>query len=347
LNNVNQGQWCPYCANIKLCNNNDCDICFDKSFASHPANEYWNTNNPLQPRQVFKSSGNKYFFDCEECHHIFQASLLNVNNGKWCSFCANKILCDNDNCQICFNKSFASHIKSKFWNIDNTVFSRQVFKHDNHKYSFDCNVCFHIFKIGLNNANSGQWCNFCANKILCDNDNCQFCFNKSFASHVKSKYWSTDNKLIPRQVFKHSGNKHFFDCDVCNHTFIASLNNVNNNGTWCPKCVRKTELMIYNFLLPMYKNVIKEARFDWCLKKRFDFVILDLNLIIELDGNGHFEQVSNWGSPEITCENDIYKMKCAYDNGFSMIRIQQDFVYEKKLNWQGMLNKYIKLYKVI
>ena len=38
-------------------------------------------------------------------------------------------------------------------------------------------------------------------------------------------------------------------------------------------------------------------------------------------------------------------MKCAYNNGYSIIRIQQKFVYKNKLDWRSMLNSYIKLYK--
>jgi very-short-patch-repair endonuclease len=71
----------------------------------------------------------------------------------------------------------------------------------------------------------------------------------------------------------------------------------------------------------------------------------NLNLIIELDGGSHFQQVSNWQSHNTTRENDIYKMKCAYDNGFSIIRIQQEFVFKNKLDWKTMLNLYINTYE--
>ncbi len=45
----------------------------------------------------------------------------------------------------------------------------------------------------------------CNSKRLCTNEECQTCFENSFASHEKSKYWSEKN---PRQVFKSSGNKY-------------------------------------------------------------------------------------------------------------------------------------------
>ena len=33
---INRNLWCPYCSNHKLCKNNNCKKCFDKSFASNP-----------------------------------------------------------------------------------------------------------------------------------------------------------------------------------------------------------------------------------------------------------------------------------------------------------------------
>jgi len=40
------------------------------------------------PRQVFKSSHNKYIFDCDVCGHEFAITLTDVtNSGNWCSKC--------------------------------------------------------------------------------------------------------------------------------------------------------------------------------------------------------------------------------------------------------------------
>ena len=56
-------------------------------------------------------------------------------------------------------------------------------------------------------------------------------------------------------------------------------------------------------------------------------------IIIELDGLQHFEQVSNWSSPEETHLNDVYKMKCANENGYSVIRILQEDVFYDTYDW--------------
>ena len=47
----------------------------------------------------------------------------------------------------------------------------------------------------------------CSDKKLCDKEDCKKCFEKSFASHEKAKYWSNTNELKPNQVSKGSGKK--------------------------------------------------------------------------------------------------------------------------------------------
>lgn len=74
-------------------------------------------------------------------------------------------------------------------------------------------------------------------------------------------------------------------------------------------------------------------------------MIVEYNLIIELDGNQHFNQVSNWKSCEEVQNNDVYKMKKACENNYSMIRILQMDVYLNKHDWENRLKKSIVKYK--
>ena len=56
--------------------------------------------------------------------------------------------------------------------------------------------------------------------------NCKICFNKSFASNEKSKYWSEENKIKPINVFLQSNKKFIFNCDNCSHNFEGLLGNI-------------------------------------------------------------------------------------------------------------------------
>ena len=50
----------------------------------------------------------------------------------------------------------------------------------------------------------------CNSKRLCANEECQTCFEKSFASHEKSEFWSEKNGDVkPRQVFKSANKKYW------------------------------------------------------------------------------------------------------------------------------------------
>ena len=54
---------------------------------------------------------------------------------------------------------------------------------------------------------------------------------------------------------------------------------------------------------------------------------------MEQDGPQHFKQIGDWLSPELTRINDIYKMKCANENGYSMIRLLQKFIWNDRYDW--------------
>ena len=73
----------------------------------------------------------------------------------------------------------------------------------------------------------------------------------------------------------------------------------------------------------------------------FDFCLEDLKIIIEVDGDQHFRQVSNWRTPEDQHDRDIYKQERAQENGFSVIRILQMDVFEDRYDWQTRLKNTI------
>jgi DNA-directed RNA polymerase subunit RPC12/RpoP len=129
----------------KLCRNESCTICLEKSFASHPRAKFWcQEKNVVDPRQVFKKSKKKYWFKCGECNHVFEARLDNISNDHWCPYCSGKILCEDNTCETCYEKSFASHPKAKYWCQEkNIVNPRQLFKCSNKKYWFKCGECNH------------------------------------------------------------------------------------------------------------------------------------------------------------------------------------------------------------
>lgn len=237
LSNVSNGHWCPYCAKYrgKLCDDRSCEMCFNKSFASHRkagCADGWD------PRMEPKSGHKQLSFKCDKCPHTFVTELYHVSSSeaKWCPYCAHKELCRDRSCQMCFENSFASNPKGGCavgWD------PRMVPKRSAKKLSFKCDKCPHTFVMRLGHVSSSeaQWCPYCAHKELCDDRSCQMCFDNSFASHLRAGCaagWD------PRMVFKHSDKKLRFKCERCYEHFHVTLRGLHESRkVWHNNCKGK------------------------------------------------------------------------------------------------------------
>ena len=73
----------------------------------------------------------------------------------------------------------------------------------------------------------------------------------------------------------------------------------------------------------------------------FDFGLMDKKILIELDGEQHFSQISNWNSPESVQEKDIEKIYYSIKQGYSIIHIYQDEVWNDRYDWKSVLKNAI------
>ncbi|AQM73423.1 endonuclease [Noumeavirus] len=332
----------------KLCGKEECKPCFKRSFASVEKSKYlkeWQES----PLLMAKNSNKKYWFECKKCKHSFETRLDSVSNGSFCPFCSNKQLCFSSECKTCFEKSFASSDKVEFWNVEkNKQSPREVFMNSNKKFWFECKRCKHSFESILSNVSNGSFCPFCSNKQLCGSNNCELCFEKSFASSDKAEFWSVEkNKQNPREVFAGSDKKFWFKCEK-KHKFSSALNHV-SRGRWCPKCKNKTEAKLLSFLEEHFEVSTHQFKVLWCknLEKNtflpFDFCVS--KTIIELDGVQHYKQIMNWKSPEEQQKSDRYKEEQAIKNGYSVLRILQEDVWKDRIDWKKLLLEHIKDYE--
>jgi len=348
LKNVNSGQWCNYCNSDGLCDEDDCLFCYQKSFASHPMAESWSIHNVIQPRQILRRSDKKCWFKCVDCKHTFSSALYSINKDKYCPFCTSQQLCNQDDCKICYEKSCASHEISKAWSSNNEVQPRQVFLQSNKKVKFNCLICYHIYENTPNHYyyRDGS-CPYCANKYLCEQEDCKSCFQKSFASHPQIQCWSTKNTDLPRKLFKGSETTCIFDCDLCHSEFKSKLYNV-LTGYWCPYCKKKTEAKVHTFLKSQDSEWTTQLRFPWCRFSNtenimpFDFGSISKKILIEVDGAQHFTQISNWNTPESVQVKDIEKIHYSMKEGFSIIHISQTDIWNNTYDWKKVLQTAIE-----
>ena len=69
----------------------------------------------------------------------------------------------------------------------------------------------------------------------------------------------------------------------------------------------------------------------------FDVMRKDYPILIELDGNQHFIQVSNWGTPEIVQKKDVEKIQKSIHNHYSIIHLPQEDVWHDRYDWRAAL----------
>jgi hypothetical protein len=206
----------------------ECITCFDRSFASSHRVQFWiiHLNNNISPRNVFKGSKEKYWFNCGK--HVFKCALSSITyDGAWCPYlcCGTKYgkLCSSENCIICYNASFMSSNKVQYWDytLNDNISPRNVYKSSSKKYWFNCGS--HKFEVTLANITNGQWCPYaCCCKItskLCDSNECKVCLDASFESSEKKNYWviELNNGIVPRNIPKSTDRKFWFNCG--NHLF--------------------------------------------------------------------------------------------------------------------------------
>lgn len=288
---------------INLCENDDCELCFNRSFSSHyrVKRVHPNKNGDTNFRYVCRNSNKKYWFVCPECNHDFDKKPNHIISESWCPYCASQKLCE-DECEQCYNKSFASVNKKEHWhpnkNFDengNLITPRDVFKHSNNTYWFICPYCNHDFDSGLDSITNGHWCPYCCYppKNLCE-DNCDQCFNKSFASIFREKDWhkTKNGTTTPREVFKSSNNVYWFKCPDCNHDFDSVLADI-TKGSWCPYCSAKK---------------LCEDECEQCYNKSFASV----NKNEYWHRNKNFDENGNLITPRDVFKNsaNIYWFKC-------------------------------------
>ena len=66
-------------------------------------------NGNITPRDIEKKSHKYFWFKCDVCPHDFKETIYNITfKNKWCGYCSGKKLCDDDDCDFCYNNSFAS-----------------------------------------------------------------------------------------------------------------------------------------------------------------------------------------------------------------------------------------------
>ena len=171
-----------------------------------------------------------------------------------------------------------------------------------------------------------------------------YCFKGKRPNGIPTvEYWHDDNPKKPHEVFMNSHRKYKFNCDACHHDFSSTLDHV-VNGRWCPTCKNKTEKLVLEFIQNLFskkdvKHQFKHEKVRNIRELPFDICILPHKIIIEVDGEQHFHNVSHFRSDALEqFERDCNKMKIIFEEGYSVIRIVQEDIWLPKTR-EEMLTK--------
>lgn len=177
-------------------------------------------------------------------------------------------------------------------------------------------------------------------------------------------YYKEQSQIKELEKFKKKGSKihknkydysksNYIDCKtntiiICpKHGEFLQCPNSHLNGSGCKRCINKSESKLYDWLtetFPEYE-ITHQYKPDWLKPKSFDFFISELNLVIELDGQQHFEQVRNWKSPEEHQKIDAFKMKLAHKNNLTIMRIPRLYIFNRLTILHERLDKIKKYIK--
>lgn len=200
---------------IKLCDIPTCQYCFDRSFASNTKSRYLIG---VDPRTIHKHSHKLMWFACP-CGHKFKSTTNIISRNVWCPYCCDPVqkFCDDDDCEMCLANSFASSEFAIYFDDSNKKTARQIALYSRVAYWFKCD-CGHKFKMSPIIISRGGWCPYCSigSHKLCDNDNCETCLAKSFASCEYAIYFDEKkNKVRARDIRRYAGDRYWFRCEDC------------------------------------------------------------------------------------------------------------------------------------
>ena len=289
-------------------------------------------NNPVYEYSEvnYISTHTKVKITCK-IHGMFEQCPSDHLSGKGCNKCA---IVNRAKKQTFTLEQFIERAKKK--HCDKFDYSRVDYKNSQTRVMIICKTCSCEFTQVPNSHLQGYGCDKCAHRI----------------NHENQKL--SEDEIIKRAKEVH-GDKYDYSninyvnsqmpidikCNKCNNIFQQLYTNHIIQKQGCPNCgCRITEKIFHKYLQSIFPSVIRQFKQKWCRGKhclRFDECISELKILFELDGNQHFKQIMNWKSPEENQITDRFKMKCANENGYSVIRIIQVDVLYDKYDWKKEL----------
>ena len=273
------------------------------------------------PIDLYESTHVKIKVQCD-CGNIFTASPNKLLSGRGCSICGRKKTTEASKCTTADFSKYVHDVTSGEYILEGTYVDYYT------KVDILHTTCGFRYSVRPSKFKHGNRCPDCARV---SNTRNRTHTHAMFMEKVKllklnedfiicGKYVNTDTLLS-------------IQCRKCDHKYDILPNNLTSNLTKCPVCTtilpRKSKkvMLIEKLLLEKQFNFKTEIRFEECRNIRplpFDFALLDINLLIEYDGEQHFKAINSVGGTSgqrKTAINDKIKNKFCINNEISLLRI--------------------------
>lgn len=185
-----------------------------------------------------------------------------------------------------------------------------------YKMFFICNECGSEFDMPFDSVYYGCGCPYCSlNPQRINETNCLKAKRPDLIKYLK-------NKEDSDKVLSSSTQLVNLACPDCGFEKTTSMNFLSSHGFSCPICsdgISIPEKFVGNILNQLKISFKKEASFNWSNKKRYDFYVKEINMIIETHGRQHYDKSFHYTNEEEevlkTKINDYNKKTYALSNG--------------------------------
>jgi hypothetical protein len=147
----------------KLCGKPECVTCTSRSIfpvlASHNG-FVWSEKNTESPYVVNKNSLQSYYFDCTTCGHSthYRPTRMAKYWPRSCQYCVYGILCGDNGCTTCTEKSF-EHLLSGIPELTcSSPFLRHVHRDSTREFLMRCTICGNLFPLTPSDILRGVRC---------------------------------------------------------------------------------------------------------------------------------------------------------------------------------------------
>lgn len=284
----------------------------------------------------YKTTEDKVELKCKNGHTFFQTPHHHLS-GHGCDYCARGVYILN-------TEQFIEEARKVHG--DKYDYSKSIFTGMNNHLIIKCPEHGEFQMVTLNHTTYGRGCYDCAqirNGILS---------RKPLEKYIEDANKIYNNKFDYSRVhetYEKGDSKVNIGCPSCKQFFIIRAKD-HLDGHQCKNCKNKTQIIFYEFLRNQYGDnmFIPEKIFEDCKNKNylpFDFYSEEMNIIIELDGRQHLEEVNIFRETlEVRQKIDFKKMYFLQSKNISLIRIFQEDVYENKYNWKNDIINNVNLH---